>query len=93
MEIIRKYHKMPCSKLIHLIELEINHGKMEKEDFYLFMDELTMRKLESISEGEIFKIRKCSRELLNHLKERHHSGSLLIEEENVSELERLALKI
>lgn len=73
MEIIRKYKKLPTLRFLELIDVEIKH-EIPLEDFFAFADELKMRKLESISEGEIYKIKRSARDIEKALENRAFSG-------------------
>lgn len=66
MEIIRKFKKLSTPRLLELVEFEMT-AELELSQFTEYFDELKMRKLESISEGEIFKIKRAAKNLLAHL--------------------------
>lgn len=73
MEIIRKFKKLPILRFLELVEVELKHD-IPIEDYFAFADELKMRKLESISEGEIFKIKRSARNVEEALKTRAFSS-------------------
>ena len=69
MEIVRKYKKISTLRFLELIDIEMKHTPT-LEEYIAFFDELKMRKLESISEGEIFKIKRQAKNLLEHIEAR-----------------------
>lgn len=63
MEIIRKYKKLSTWDFLELIDREIERAeRLSFEEYISYFDELKMRTYESISEGELYKLRlRCKR--------------------------------
>lgn len=58
MEIIRKYKKLSTWDFLELVDNELAPGSFPSlEEYISYLDELKMRAYESISEGEIYKIK------------------------------------
>ncbi len=69
MLIIRKYRKLDWFDFVDTMTRALNKNP-GKEIYIEFIDELRMRKLESLSEGATFKMKAKGRELLSLFEER-----------------------
>ncbi|MBT3586520.1 MAG: hypothetical protein HN509_16550 [Halobacteriovoraceae bacterium] len=63
METIRKFKKMGLWDFIELMQQNC-YQSGKKEVYFLYLDELNMRRIESISEGGNYKLQALGRELL-----------------------------
>ncbi len=71
MEIIRKYKKLSTWDFLELVDSELAHGSSPSlEEYISYLDELKMRAYESISEGEIYKIKLRIKRLTESAKEK-----------------------
>lgn len=62
METIRRFKKMSLWDFIELMEKNC-YDSAEKDTYFLYLDELRMRRIESISEGGNYKISSLAKEL------------------------------
>lgn len=69
MQIIRKYRKLDWFDFIDTMTRALNK-KPSKEVYLEFLDELRMKKFESLSEGATFKMKTKAKELLAMYQER-----------------------
>ena len=80
MLIMRKYRKLDWFDFIDTMTRALNK-KPEKEIYIEFIDELRMRKLESLSEGAAFKMKTKARELMTMFEERMAEANFAGEED------------
>lgn len=80
MLIMRKYRKLDWFDFIDTMTRALNK-KPEKETYIEFIDELRMRKLESLSEGATFKMKIKARELMTMFEERMAEADFAGEED------------
>lgn len=64
METIRRFKKMSLWDFIELMEKNC-YGSGDKENYFLYLDELRMRKIESVSEGGNYKLKSLAIEMHN----------------------------
>ncbi len=68
MEIVRQFKKMSLWDFIDLMNEQcIGSGK--KETYFLYLDEIKLRRFESVSEGGDHKLRSLAKELLQAYQE------------------------
>jgi hypothetical protein len=62
METIRRFKKMSLWDFIELMEKNC-YCSGDKDSYFLYLDELRMRKIESVSEGGNYKLKSLANEL------------------------------
>lgn len=69
MEIIRRYKKLSTWNFLELLDSEIDRtDPLAYEEYVAYFDELKIRTYESISEGELYKLRLRANRLLESSK-------------------------
>ncbi len=87
MEILRKYKKLSTWNFLELIDSDVeSRDLLSPEDYIAYLDELKFRTYESISEGELYKLRLRVKRILT--KAQAHLG-----ETEMSTLSNLAKEI
>lgn len=69
MLIIRKYRRLGWFDFLDRIELELK-AKPDKKMYSALLDEIRMRRLESVSEGGVYKLRAPANEIFQRFEER-----------------------
>ncbi len=67
MQIIRRFKKMNIWDFIDLMNQEC-FGSAKSDTYFLYLDEIKLRRLESVSEGGDLKLRSLAKELLEEYK-------------------------
>ncbi|MFT6067830.1 MAG: hypothetical protein ACJAT2_001173 [Bacteriovoracaceae bacterium] len=81
METIRRFKKMSLWDFIELMEANC-YNSGDKDTYFLYLDELRMRKIESVSEGGNYKLKSLALELKEKfLEEVKKSPGFALEEE------------
>ena len=74
MEIIRRFKKMSLWDFIDLMNEQcLNCG--DRETYFLYLDEIKLRRIESVSEGGDHKLRSLAKELLHNYEEEMKKSS------------------
>lgn len=92
MLIIRKYKRTDWFDFLDRMELELSKSP-ERQVYFEFMDELKMRKLESISEGGIYKLKIPASVLLSKFKERITKDNSFASAQDFEDFEQIAESI
>lgn len=87
MEILRKYRKLDWFDFLDTMTRTLNKNP-EQEIYVEFIDELRMKKLESLSEGATFKMKAKAKELLAMYEKRMQEEGFATEE-NLKEVKQL----
>jgi len=67
MEVVRQFKKMSLWDFIDLMEQQC-FGCAKSSTYFMYLDEIKMRRIESISEGGNFKLRSLAAQLLAEYK-------------------------
>jgi hypothetical protein len=87
MQIIRKYRKLDWFDFIDTMTRALNKNP-EKEVYIEFIDELRMKKLDSMSEGATFKMKVKAKELLALFEERMNEEGFA-DEKDLAEVKQI----
>ena len=88
MYIERRYKKLPWFDFLDQMADELKELP-PKERYIDFLDELRMRKIESVSEGGTFKLKVPSQKLVDNFKQRMNSEPDFADPNNLKECERI----
>ncbi len=81
MDIVRQFKKMSLWDFIDLMESQC-FGCAKSATYFMYLDEIKMRRIESISEGGNYKLRSLAQQLLEEFqKELHRDSSFATSEE------------
>lgn len=84
METIRRFKTMSLWDFIELMEGNC-YGSGDKEVYFTYLDELRMRRIESISEGGNYKLASLAKELKSELEKDIQKNSSLLSDEELKE--------
>jgi hypothetical protein len=88
MHIVRRYKKLDWWDFLTVIDQELE--KMPAKETYIdLIDELRMRKIESISEGATFKMKAPSKDILERFKNRMSEDQSFASDEDLTEITQL----
>ena len=88
MDLIRKYRKLDWFNFLDYIEKELE-GEPDSKIYFELMDEICVRKLESISEGATYKLKAPSIDILKRFELRVSKDPSFTTEEKVKEFKAL----
>ncbi len=92
MDLIRKYRKLDWFDFLDYIEKELEGGPVSQVYFEL-IDEICIRKLESISEGATYKLKAPSIDILKRFEFRVSKDPSFATEEKVKEFKTLVKSV
>lgn len=88
MLIVREYRKLGWWDFLDRIEFELKQ-QPDKSVYIKFLDELRMRRLESVSEGGSFKLKAPANDIFNRFQERISLDSSFAESADIEECREL----
>ncbi|MBK24771.1 MAG: hypothetical protein CME70_12305 [Halobacteriovorax sp.] len=92
MRTVRKFKKMGLWDFIDLMK-ENCFGCADKETYFTYLDELRMRRIESISEGGNYKLASLAKELKLELEKEREKNSNFLKEEELKEFDFIVEEI
>ncbi len=92
METIRQFKKMSLWDFIELMERNC-YESGDKDSYFLYLDELRMRKIESVSEGGNYKLQSLARELRDQLRAEVEKNPEFITEADQNDFEFIVKEI
>ncbi len=86
MRTVRKFKKMGLWDFIELLETNC-FASGDKETYFTYLDEIRMRRIESISEGGNYKLASLAKELKSEIDKELEKKSDFLDSEELKEIE------
>lgn len=88
MDLVRKYLKLDWFDFVDVILQELDENPVA-HTYIELMDELYLRKLESVSEGSTFKLRKPAKDIFNKFEKQMSQNKKFANDNNLNEIKNL----